>query len=1218
MVQTSDIEWFCDENRESFDAIVVGSGYGGSVAACRMSMAGIKVCLIEKGRRWEAKDFPTDSFQLMSSVRIEMRNWGVSFGPKDALIQIHVQDDSLAGVTCGLGGGSLVNAGVMVSTPVRTRKNPKWPKDWKMDWEVCEASALAMLRPQSVPIEFANAKVMRQISEDIEESSMNSIKLTMNFDHEEGPSSKGTQQLGNCLACGNCMSGCPYNAKNSTDKNYLESAIQAGCIVKTGCEVQYVVKNPDEDYKERGGIRKKQQRRWRVYFDNLEYMCCDFVILSAGVLGTAEILLKSERRGLRLSEKLGFGFSCNGNNVAYVAGSRAPLNAYGLNKKQFSKVPFQDRPGPTISSSYTSSLGFTIQSGVLPTAYPYLLFKGISTYGWPSGYWLIHGIIDKWKHILGLKSSQSMVLNAMGYDASDGRITLDKVTDKICFTPPHDPLLPRKIQAFQKITKRLGAILFMSRYRSSSVHLLGGCNAASDPSHGVCNPTGQVFDPRNPSPTAHRGLYVCDASMIPCSVGINPCLTIATAAEYVSRHLVQDVLKYKSLNRLIPIPVKESKGHASQKDGEFVDKSVDLDQQSGINSKSGKGLRSSSKVSMRRTSKMVTVREIMRGYVGAMPCTAYLIMKMNSGDQKGWDEGSRTAGGPHPLLRGKVGGYIEFPALQKDKLYVIDGKVDMCSIDSRTPYTQYMCYQLLLASASGSRFILEGKKIMNPYLLASYAWRESRTMHVTLKTIHQIDNIEHQRCRGLTEETVNLKGELHLSTVELVRSLISMTGNQKRRFINLLLRSLFRTYILQTPRSRHVDFGPLDMNQRPYPPCIHHEMKTDDGFIISCKQWRCSQNTWRSEVERRPYPVLLLNGHSTESYYLPTEPKDLVRTLLEEGFETWLLQPRLHPLNPSNEFTIEDVGKFDIPAVLAKIFELHGPSAKAHVIAHCVGGLAIHIALLGGHISATHIASLSCTNSSMFFKLTTSSLVKMRLPLIPISMAILGKNRILPMFESSKDSFRHRLLKSVACLIPRYERCTCIECEVFSGIFGNTFWHNNISHTMHHWMNKQSLPRLPMSAFPHLRKICITGFIVDSNGKNSYLIHPERMALPTLYISGGRSLLVTPQTSFLANQYMRMHQPGFHHTRVVVDGFGHSDLLIGENSYKKVFPHIISHLRLVEQGSNGAMNMIETNYSKESLSWANAEDGEGGFGTGVFVILLLLFLLMVIMFSSCM
>lgn len=78
------------EEEEGYDAVVVGSGYGGSVVACRLSMAaaGIRVCLLEKGRRWESTDFPTDSFKLLSSLRMESRNLGLSFGSKDALIQV--------------------------------------------------------------------------------------------------------------------------------------------------------------------------------------------------------------------------------------------------------------------------------------------------------------------------------------------------------------------------------------------------------------------------------------------------------------------------------------------------------------------------------------------------------------------------------------------------------------------------------------------------------------------------------------------------------------------------------------------------------------------------------------------------------------------------------------------------------------------------------------------------------------------------------------------------------------------------------------------------------------------------------------------------------------------------------------------------------------------------------------------------------------------------
>ncbi|KAF3970544.1 hypothetical protein CMV_005768 [Castanea mollissima] len=442
-----------DGEEDGYDAVVVGSGYGGSVAACRMSIAGLKVCLIEKGRRWEAQDFPTDSFKIMSTVRMENRDLGIRFGPKDALFQVYEQNDSLAAVACGLGGGSLVNAGVMLPTPVCARRNPKWPKEWEGDWDHCEASAVAMLRTQSIPIKFHAAKVLGEIvDEQIENLFETSVKLSMNFDLEESmANSKTPQKMDSCLACGNCLAGCPYNAKSSTDKNYLVSAIQ---------------------------------------------------------------------------------------------------------------------------------------NAVLPTAYPHLLFKGITTYGWPTGYWFFHGTIDKIRHIIG------------------------------------------------------------------------GCNASSDPSYGVCNPSGQVFNPES-SVMVHPGLYICDASLIPCSVGINPSFTIATAAEYVSKHLVQHVLKHKKVETAYQNPHSIS------------------------NKNTKSGWRS-----------MVMFKETMRGYVGGMPCTAYVKMKMNSQEQKGFSEWKSCISNCYPFLRGKVGGYVEFKAIEKDKLHIIDAKVSLCEVDYRAPYTVHTLYAL--------------------------------------------------------------------------------------------------------------------------------------------------------------------------------------------------------------------------------------------------------------------------------------------------------------------------------------------------------------------------------------------------------------------------------------------------------------------------------------------------------------------------------------------
>ncbi|CAA0818817.1 Unknown protein [Striga hermonthica] len=1160
-----DSDVFCDNG---YDAVVVGSGYGGSVAACRLSMAGFKVCLVEKGRRWEAQDFPTDCFKMMSAVRMGFRKLGFHFGSKNALFQLQIQEDALVATACGLGGGSLINAGVMVPPTFRARKHPKWPKAWEKDWDSCQACALDMLRAESVPMKFQNSEIVEGVlGEEYDKENENQIKLSVNFDVEQLPDSKRSPKTGSCLACGNCLSGCPYGAKGSTDRTYLASAVEAGCTIKTESEVQYVVRNnKDDNGEEEGKFKTRSKRRWLVFLNEFDYIEADIVILSAGVFGTARILFQSRLRGLQVSQKLGSGLSCNGNYVAYLAGSRAPLSSTGLNRMQFLNKAFGERPGPSISSSYTSSLGFTIQSAVTPAAYPSFLFKGIATYALRTGGGAPHTATHLLKHALRLNCGREMVLNVMGHDNSDGRLTFDKDKNVISFQPPHDRLLPRKVKALEKIAGKLGGILFLSRFASTAVHLLGGCIASSDSSLGVCDPEGRVFD--TSAGGAHMGLYVCDASLIPCSVGINPCLTIATLAEHVSRGVVRDNI-----------------GNI----GNFVGKNFDERRRKTVGSA------------------VVTTREVMRGKVGGMPCTAHLKLRFGGDDYD--SENAAT------VLRGRVGGYVECRGVEIEKMYVIHGEVDLCKTDGKTPYTQYMHYRLLLAASSGSRYILEGRKIMNPYLLALYAWRESTTLNVTLRKI--TDNTSSE---GMT----SLKGKLHVSLFELLKSLCALEGRSKIKFVCVFMQSLFRTYILQTPRGCHTNFTPMSLARESYPNSTIHEIQTEDNITIRCEHWQCSQETWQQlKHEKRKYPALLLNGYATESYYLPTEQNDLIRTLLRDGHDVWLLHARMHWSIASNQFSVEDIGRFDIPAAIDKITDLYGESVKLHVVAHCLGGLAIHISLMGGHVSAKYIASLTCTNSSMFYKLTTSSLVKMWLPLVPMSMAVLGTNKILPMLQESSASYRHRLLKSIARLIPRCQRCTCDECEVISGIFGNAYWHENISPAMHYWMNKENLPRLPMAAFPHLRKICRAGFIVDSDGKNSYLIYPERMAMPTLYISGGRTLLVTPETSFLANKYMKMHQPGYRHERVVVDGFGHSDLLIGEESGEIVFPHITKHMELAEEemsgggGGGGLGTPREAKYVKEALAWSvDPYEDEGNFRSWVFALITVLLLVLLFIIAG--
>lgn len=117
--------------------------------------------------------------------------------------------------------------------------------------------------------------------------------------------------------------------------------------------------------------------------------------------------------------------------------------------------------------------------------------------------------------------------------------------------------------------------------------------------------------------------------------------------------------------------------------------------------------------------------------------------------------------------------------------------------------------------------------IVNPYFLALNAWNETRTLHVTFKEVHPNDATKFQQGTASSEESLDLTGELHLSAHELLRSLVTMKGCQRGRFIYHLLQSFLRTYLLRTPRMPHVDYSSYKLTERPYPPHILHKITTN-------------------------------------------------------------------------------------------------------------------------------------------------------------------------------------------------------------------------------------------------------------------------------------------------------------------------------------------------------------------------------------------------------
>ena len=343
-----------------FSALVVGSGFGASVLALRLAEAYAdtprRVCVLERGRRYEASDFPrfklpdylTDNPQLRSSRRVpdgSRHLWGIDQGLFDVRTLGRLQVVQGA----GLGGGSLIYAGVHLRPPHETFA--KWPEPY------CDPQAMdrafakvhAEIDPQPLPDALADelpkARLMRDAAAKLglAKATMRP-PLTIRFATKPG-------EPNTCNGCGNCTLGCQEGAKLTLDRNYLKRAMEQGVHVQTLCEVKRLARCDGSDQcfyhgrEERcsappGEAGPSIGEHYRVeYFDHLEHVarhvCAQHVFLGAGAVGTTELLLRS-RSGLQREaapsglDKLGERFYANGDSLSVVFDTRESASpSYG-------------------------------------------------------------------------------------------------------------------------------------------------------------------------------------------------------------------------------------------------------------------------------------------------------------------------------------------------------------------------------------------------------------------------------------------------------------------------------------------------------------------------------------------------------------------------------------------------------------------------------------------------------------------------------------------------------------------------------------------------------------------------------------------------------------------------------------------------------------------------------------------------------------------------
>lgn len=528
-----------DELENRYDAVIVGSGYGGGVAARTLARMGLSVCVLEKGRQWRPGDFSNTVAGLWQRSRMDGRY--ISLGPRNALFDLRAGKQMHVLSGCGLGGGSLINAGLAFRPEPWVFKQENWPEQITGDGLLEEGFERAekMLGMAHCPAgeQFLKFKSLQTCADELgnqpetDGASAELVPSTINY--KPGVNEANVMQNA-CTLCGDCWMGCNVGAKNTVALTYLSDAMHHGASIFTGMNVNFV---------------RKVNDKWRLFYERLDdesgkiigkgSMQTDMVILSAGVLGTNEILMRSSRKGLALSNQLGKGFSANGDDLAFGHDMPETVNGiavgYPARKKTeqlvgpncIGMISLQDIEKPHNSINLQAGTMINLMAALAPLK---SLLRGKPVRALKI---LVNGA---YKGLL----TKSQCFYIVGHDSADGELSLNG--DRAMLSWPDvdkQPVFNKAKTLLTKLFDKIGADYMQNPVRDTilggkliTVHPLGGCRMGGSVDDGVVDQQHRVFDASNSAENGvHEGLYVVDGSVIPTSLGANPLLTITALGE---------------------------------------------------------------------------------------------------------------------------------------------------------------------------------------------------------------------------------------------------------------------------------------------------------------------------------------------------------------------------------------------------------------------------------------------------------------------------------------------------------------------------------------------------------------------------------------------------------------------------------------------------------------------------------------------------------------
>ena len=512
-------------NVEHYDVVIIGSGFGGSVSALRLTEKGYRVAVLEAGRRFTDAEFPKTSWRLRSFL------WAPALG-LTGIQRIHLLNNVMVLAGAGVGGGSLVYANTLYVPPPAFFADRQWAHitDWAKELAPFYDQAQRMLGVVTNPSMTPADVVMKHVADEMgvgDTFRMTPVGVFFGAGGGEvapdpyfggvGPARTG------CIECGECMTGCRHNAKNTLPKNYLGLAEQAGAEVFPLTMVTSVRPSAAN-----GPWRIETKRTGRP--GGRRVFSADQVIVAAGTYDSQKLLHRMKATGTlpKLSPRLGYLSRTNSESLLGAIGKEADLD--------FSR-------GVAITSSFYPEP----QTHIEPCRYG----KGSNSMGmlqtvlteeepgvprWRT--WLKEMVkqrknvpalmnVHKWSERSVIALVMQSLDNSVTVSPKKGLLGRIKLTSRQGEGEPNPSYIPIANHAVKLLAKRVGGIpggnVGEPLNAPMTAHFVGGAAISDTPEKGVIDPYHRVFG----YPTMH----VVDGTAISANLGVNPSLTITAQAE---------------------------------------------------------------------------------------------------------------------------------------------------------------------------------------------------------------------------------------------------------------------------------------------------------------------------------------------------------------------------------------------------------------------------------------------------------------------------------------------------------------------------------------------------------------------------------------------------------------------------------------------------------------------------------------------------------------